>query len=103
MWFLTVQAIPKPNVLATEDLGGAAVHCWINFPAPDGALQLVNFYLDNDGWLVTNVEYQTWVEIDQYNPEDAGYKYAMEAVKDGASFLIQAYPAEKVKEIGGIG
>ncbi len=94
MWFLTVQTIPKPNEISTADLDGAAVHCWINFPEFDAATQLANFYLDREGWLVTNVEFSEWVEISRYQPEDVGYKYATEAQNSGASFLIQAYSPE---------
>jgi hypothetical protein len=91
MWFLTVQAVPKQNVLTTEDFGGAAVQCWVNFPSLDGAEQLVNYYLDQEGWVVTNVEYTAWIQSEQYKPENEGYKYALEAEKDGSSFLIQTY------------
>lgn len=90
MWFLTVQAIPKPDTMITDAFGNAAVYCWVSFPALDGAEQLVNFYLDKEGWMVTNVEHSSWVNPEQYKREDLGFQYAMEAEKDGASFLIQA-------------
>lgn len=89
MWFLTVQAIPKPDSMMTDAFGAAAVHCWVNYPAQDGAEQLVNFYLDKEGWMVTNVEHAAWVDPAQYREQDEGFRYAAEAIKDGASFLIQ--------------
>jgi hypothetical protein len=98
MWFLTVQAIPKPNTLTTEDFGGAAVMCWINFPALDGAEQLANFYLDQEGWMITNIEHTAWVELNEYRKHDVGWGYACEAQNSGASFLIQAYMPDNLPQ-----
>ena len=89
MWFLTVQAIPKSDSLNTSCFSIAAVQCWVNFPDFDAATQLVNFYLDREGWLVTNVEFSHEVTLKHYKEYDEGYQYALEAEKDGSSFLFQ--------------
>jgi hypothetical protein len=94
MWFLTVQAIPKPDALNTSSFSRAAVHCWINFPDFDAAVQLVNFYLDREGWTVVNIEFSHQVNPKNYTEDDDGYQYALEAEKDGASFLFQTNLAE---------
>jgi hypothetical protein len=94
MWFLTVQAIPKPGSLNTSGFSGALVHCWINFPDFDAALQLVNFYLDREGWIVVTNEFSHQVRVKNYTERDEGYKYALEAEKDGSSFLFQTNLAE---------
>ena len=60
-------------------------------------MKLVNFYLDQEGWVVTNVEFSAWIQAEQYKPENEGYKYALEAEKAGSSFLIQTYQADNRK------
>ena len=94
MWFLTVQAIPKPDSLNTSGFSSAAVHCWINFPDFEAVVQLVNFYLDREGWTVVNVEFSHQVNPKNYTEADEGYKYALEAEKDGSSFLFQTNLAQ---------
>ena len=89
MWFLTVQAIPKPGALNTSGFSSAAVHCWINFPDYQATVQLVNFYLDREGWIVTNIEFSHEVNPKNYTEADEGFNYALEAEKDGASFIFQ--------------
>lgn len=94
MWFLTVQAIPKPDSLPTSGFSKAAVHCWVNFPDAEAAAQLVNFYLDREGWIVTNIEFSHEVSLKNYKEHDEGYQYALEAEKDGSSFLFQTNLAQ---------
>lgn len=94
MWFLTVQAIPKSDSLNTSGFSSAAVYCWINFPEFDAAAQLVNFYLDREGWIVTNIEFSSEVTLKNYSELDEGYQYALEAEKDGSSFLFQTNLAQ---------
>lgn len=89
MWFLTVQAVPKPDSLDNSAFASAAVHCWINFPDFDAAVQLVNYYLDREGWMVTNLEFSHQVNPKNYTEDDEGRRYALEAEKDGSSFLFQ--------------
>lgn len=94
MWFLTVQAIPKPETLNTSGFSSAAVHCWVNFPDFEAATQLVNYYLDREGWTVTNIEFSHEVDLKSYTEYDEGYQYALEAEKDGSSFLFQTNLAQ---------
>ena len=94
MWFLTVQAIPKPDSLNTSSFSRAAIYCWVNFPDFEAATQLVNFYLDREGWIVTNVEFSHEVTLKHYKEHDEGYQYALEAEKDGSSFLFQTNLAQ---------
>lgn len=94
MWFLTVQAIPKSDSLNTSGFSSAAVHCWINFPDFEAVVQLVNFYLDREGWMVLTIEFSHEVKIKNYTEVDEGYQYALEAEKDGSSFLFQTNLAE---------
>lgn len=89
MWLFTLYAAPKANVLSTLDLSGAEVACWINFPERDGAEQLAQFYLDKEGWAVVQVREAHWVEAEDYPEGNANFGYVQEALKDGASFLIQ--------------
>ena len=86
-----IYAVPKTNSLTTEDFAGADVACWINFPVQDGAEQLAQYYLDKEGWIVAQFREAQWVEAEDYPESDDNYKYVREAVKDGASFLIQAF------------
>ena len=94
MWFLTVQAIPKHDSPTMNNFSRAAVHCWVNFPDFEAANQLVNFYLDREGWVVTNVEFSHEVNAKNYTEHDEGYQYALEAEKDGSSFLFQTNLAQ---------
>jgi hypothetical protein len=94
MWFLLVQTIPKSNSMNTNAFERAVVHCWINYQERKGAEQLANYYLDEDGWMITNVEHREWVEISNYKVEDEGFEFANEAKKSGSSFFIQTYLAD---------
>jgi hypothetical protein len=94
MWFLTVQAIPKPDAFKLSIFDSAAVHCWVNFPDFEAANQLINFYLDREGWIITNIEFSHEVNPKNYTEHDEGYQYALEAEKDGSSFLFQTNLAQ---------
>jgi hypothetical protein len=97
MWFFMVQAIPKSSSKKVNAFERAVIHCWINFPEPLASEHLVHFYLDREGWMITNVEFSEWVDIDGYMPVDEGFDYACEAEKSGSSFLFQTYLADNSK------
>lgn len=88
MWFLTVQAISKTASFNTSDFSRTTVHCWINFPDYEAVVQLVNYYLDREGWIVAMIEFSYEVNPKNYTAADEGYKFALEAEKDGASFIF---------------
>lgn len=92
-----VQAIPKPNSKKVDAFERAVVHCWINFPESKACEHLAHFYLDSEGWMITNIEFSEWVDINNYKPADEGFDFACEAEKSGASFFFQTYLADNSK------
>ncbi|MBX7173404.1 MAG: hypothetical protein K1X72_20715 [Pyrinomonadaceae bacterium] len=94
MWFLTVQTVPKNDSPQANNFSSATVHCWVNFPDLEAAIQLVNFYLDRKGWFVVTVEFSHRVNPQNYDKDDEGYQYALEAEKNGSSFLFQTNLAQ---------
>ena len=68
MWLISIEAVPDPkkNPKAAKESGGAFVNCWIDFLLEDGAVELANFYIKQQGWIF--VEFAD--EILWFNKED---------------------------------
>lgn len=86
-----MKATPKGETDATKS-GGAYVNCWINFQLEDGARHLAAYYVNQEGWIVEEIEESRWVQQQASDDNADGLRYFSEALRDGASLVFNMWP-----------
>ena len=98
MWLFTIHAIPNEKSPDFKESGGAYINCWIDFTLQDGAELLARFYIEQNNWIVMEIDEVSWVEDDDYPIGESNREYFLDAEKDGASFLYCQYPLESEED-----
>ncbi|HXG85054.1 MAG TPA: hypothetical protein VNI84_13620 [Pyrinomonadaceae bacterium] len=94
MWLFTIHAIPGEKSPDFKETGGAYINCWIDFTLQDGAELLARFYIEQNNWIVIEIDEVSRVEDADYLIGEPKREYFVEAKEDGASFLYCQYPIE---------
>lgn len=91
MWLIRYSVIPKPNTSAYKEAGGAYVNCWILFAWQDGAEHLAKYEVEKE-WTIIKTDDISWIEIDDFEEDDEGKDYFLQAQIDGGCFVFYQYP-----------
>jgi hypothetical protein len=91
MYLFTYRVIPKPDSLHAKDATGGYVNCWIDFKSLSGAKKLAELAIDEDGWIIEKLDWESEVDHSCYNETDDDYQYFKEASEDGWSFVYHTY------------
>lgn len=95
MFLFTIKATPDPdNPDIDDDIGGAYVNVWINFPEEEAAELIAKFYITDAGWIPGLTIESYWVEEEDYDEDEEDLDYFLEALNDGSSLVFNQWPKD---------
>lgn len=95
MYQIHAHAIPIEGSDQYGQVAGAYVVAYINYADPEGALELVRYYVKESGWELTDIE-EEYSLIDSEDAIDAEQaEFYQEALKNGYSLVFYSYESEK--------
>ena len=97
MFLFTIIAEPDlehHNAAEFEDIEGAYVNVWIDFPEQEAAEVLARFYINKEGWIDKALDEKP-VWIDDMNTKDESYPFYKEALEYGSAMLFNTIPKEE--------
>ncbi|MBV9790768.1 MAG: hypothetical protein JOZ51_21420 [Chloroflexi bacterium] len=94
MHYFMIEAIPSPDNMEEQAVGGAYVNCWINFALADGAELLARHYIERVGWIPGDLHEHKIIKKSMYNNDDESIEYIHEAEVDGASFVFHTWKVD---------
>jgi hypothetical protein len=100
MYLFTIKAIPnlkKLNTSEFDDIAGALVNVWIDFPEEEAAEVLARFYIKKENWIdQESQEKPVWV--DDVETHDEAYPFFKEACEYGSALVFNMIPEEEDDE-----
>ena len=90
MFLFSIKAVPdleNHDPSRFEDIEGAYVNIWINFPEQEAAEVLARFYINKEGWLDQETDEKP-VWLDDVDPKDENYPFYQEALEYGSAMLF---------------
>lgn len=95
MYLFTIRAKPDPdNEDIDDDVGGAYVNVWVNFPEQDAAEVVAKYYISEAGWIPDLTLEIHWVDEEDYEANDEDKDYFMEALQDGSCLVFNQWPKD---------
>ena len=95
MFLFTIKAKPDPtNEEIEDDVGGAYVNVWVNFPEEEAAEVVAWFYIEDAGWIPESTLQTSWVDEEDYEEDDEYRECFLEAVREGSSLLFNVWPKD---------
>ena len=95
MFLFTIRAKPDPeNDEVDDDVGGAYVNVWVNFPEEEAAEVVAWFYIKEAGWVPELTIETSWVDEEDYEEDDEDRECFREAVRDGSCLLFNEWPKD---------
>lgn len=95
MFLFTIAAKPGPEIEEVDnDVGGAYVNVWVNFPEEGAAEVVARFYIKNAGWVPELTTETSWVVEKDYEEDDDYREYYLEAMRDGSCLVFHQWPKD---------
>ncbi len=95
MFLFTIKARPDPaNHEIGDDVGGAYINVWVNFPEQEAAEVIAKFYITDSGWIPELTTDISWVVEENYNEEDEDREYFLEALTYGSFLVCHQWPKD---------
>jgi len=86
MQYLIIDAVPDPTFEHKEDHAGATVGCWIKEQTTKNAYHISRGWIEENGWVVLNLDEQYPITEQAYEDEPDGKEYFEQAQIDGEVF-----------------
>ena len=95
MFLFTIIAKPGPEIEEKDDdIGGAYVNVWVNFPEEDAAEVVARYYIKDAGWVPGLTTETSWVVEGDYKKGDDYKQYYLEALSDGSCLVFNQWPKD---------
>lgn len=95
MYIFTISATPQPdNTEIDQDVAGALINIWINFPEEQAAELIARFYIAEAGWVAGETEEVNQVTDTDYQEGDEDYIYYKDALRDGSCLVFHEWTKE---------
>lgn len=95
MQYLIIGAAQDPTFDHDEVFGGAAVGCWIKDQTKDNAYHIAKGRIENQGWVVLELEEQKLISEEDYESDGEGKEYFEQALTDDEVFVFYTYPKDE--------
>jgi len=94
MFYILINARPKPGTSEASKTAGAFVNCWVLKATENEAKDRVSFMLENDGWIINEIQEIKKVDKEYYSSDSEGLAYFEQALTDGEVLIINTWPLE---------
>lgn len=98
MYLINLHAVPTSESDHFNSFLGAYVSAYIDFRDVDGAIQLALFYVEQEGWVVNNVEEDYFLVEDENELSEDKKELHDEAKEYGYALLFNAYESADEEE-----
>ena len=92
MFFITLEAAPKPTHARYGEIDGAFVSCWVNEPTAHLAEQVARAGIDSAGWDALVVDERRSVIREEYIEKPEALEYFDQASIDGLVLTFHTWP-----------
>ena len=92
MYFVTIEASPKPNRPDYGEIDGAFVSCWVNEPTAQLAEQVARAGIEAAGWDPLVLDECRSVERDEYVEKPDSLELFDQASSDGLVLTFHQWP-----------
>ena len=92
VYYLMMEAVPKPDNPEGRELGGAYVNCWVKADSQTEAQARAKEYIEAENWACLQTEEVSPARREAYLDEPESLACFDEAVERGISAVFYAWP-----------
>lgn len=98
MFLFNLHAVPTKSSEHFNEFVGAYVSVYINYADADGAMQLAKYYVEQEGWVVNNIEDDYYAIESADELEGEQLDLFDEAEQYGFTMVFNAYETAEEEE-----
>lgn len=92
IYYVMIEAVPKPDNSESREFGGAYVGCWVNAATRKEALAIAKEYVDAEDWIYKKTEEVFKTDRNQYTDDPEALEYYDYALENGLSSIFNTWP-----------
>lgn len=97
MFLINLHAVPTKKSEHFDEFIGAYVSVYIDYTDEEGAMQLSKYYVEQEGWVVNNIEEEYYIIENSSDLEDDQKELFNEAKEYGYTMMFNAYESSEEK------